>query len=385
MNEHMSMAELMATYEGTERISRGDVVKGQILSIGANEAIVNIGYMADGVLPKTEVSEEEWETLQVDDLVSVFIIKSDDGEGNVLLSLTKAHDIVVWDEFQSLFETQKAFVIKVKEAVKGGVVGVYKGARVFVPASQLALSFVETLTPYINQRLEVKVVEFDVDKKKIVASHKEVLKIEQSKKQADQISGLKEGDVLSGTVTKITKYGAFVNLGNTDGLIHISQLSWRRVKDPSEVVNIGDVVEVVVLSVDTEQNKIALKLSSVVEDPWETVSERYALEDVVEGVVTRTVPFGAFVEVEEGIEGLVHISELSEQRIQKATEVVKVGDVVKAMILSLDPAQRQMSLSIKEALAAEIDSYDPNVLSSEEAPAATLSDLFGDKLKGLKF
>lgn len=382
--EKQTMGDLLAAYESTERLYSGDVVEGTVISSNQDEVMVNINYMADGILPKSELPDGNPLDFKEGQKLNVFIVKLDDGDGNVLLSLTKAYDVIIWDEFQKMFDSKLSFNVKVKEAVKGGVIAFYKGAQVFIPASQLATSYVEDLTSYMGMTLEVELTEYDANKKKVVASHKSILKTQLASKKTDAMSRISAGDVLTGTVVRLADYGAFVDLGNVDGLIHISQMSWRRVKHPSEILNEGDVVSVVVLSVDREKEKVSLKLSEVQENPWQTLSERYAVGDVVSGRVTKHMNFGAFVEIEEGIEGLIHISELAEQHVNRASEIVQIGDVVNVMILDMDADNQKLSLSLKAA--AEMD--DPTVIEYQEETEVThttLSDLFGDKLKNLKF
>lgn len=383
MSENMSMADLLAQYEKVEDIRRGDVVDGKIISKNKEEAIVNIGYMSDGLLPKTEVFDEEWETLEIGETVPCFIVKINENEGTVLLSAKRAQEIVVWDMLKALMQDKKKIDVRIKEAVKAGVVASYKSARLFIPASQLDLQYVEDLSAYVGQKLEVLIQEVDEEKKKVIASHKVILKERQDKARSNDLARLKEGETLTGTVVRLADYGAFVNLGAVDGLIHISQLSWKRVKHPSEVVNEGDVVEVIVINVDRETERVGLKLAKVQENPWNTVHLNYKEDTIVTGTVTRVTTFGAFIELEEGIEGLCHISELSEQHVTRVQEVVNVGDSVEAYILSIDADQQQMSLSLKAAVEEEGSDYDLSALQDEEETPTTLSDLFGDKLKNL--
>lgn len=381
--EKNTMEELLNQYSTTERLYTGDVVSGTVISSNSDEVMVNINYMADGILPKTELPEGNPLAFKEGDIIKVFILKTDDGEGNVLLSLTKAYEIVVWDDFKSFLENGRSFKVKVKEAVKAGVVAHYNGANVFIPASQLAMSYVEDLKSYVGMSLEVVLLELDVDKKKVVASHKEILRKQLSEKKTDALSRVSAGDQLTGTVVRLADYGAFVDLGNIDGLIHISQMSWRRVKHPSEILNVGDVVDVVVLSVDRDQEKVSLKLTEKKENPWLDIESHYHVEDIVKGRVVRLMNFGAFVEIEEGIEGLIHISELSEQHVTRPAEVVQIGDEVEVMILDVDGENQRLSLSLKAM--ADVDPIDYNLDSDQEdEKPTTLSDLFGDKLKNLK-
>lgn len=382
--EKQTMSELLAQYDSTERLYSGDIVAGTVISSNQDEVMVNINYMADGILPKSELPDGNPLAFEAGQTLKVYILKMDDGDGNVLLSLTKAYDVIVWDEFQKLYDDKQSFDVKVKEAVKGGVVAHYKGASVFIPASQLAVSYVEDLNSFIGMTLEVELSEYDASKKKVVASHKEILKKRMATKKVDALARISQGDVMTGTVVRLADYGAFVDLGSVDGLIHVSQMSWRRVKHPSEVMKEGDVVEVIVLSVDREKEKISLKLAEIHENPWHTIADHYQVGDLVRGRVTKLMNFGAFVEIEEGIEGLVHISELAEQHVTRASEIVSVGDEVDVVILDMDAATQKMSLSIKAA--ADMDVMETEGYDEADQPTnTTLSDLFGDKLKKLKF
>ena len=382
--ENQSMGDLLAQYGSTERLYTGDVVEGVVISSNSDEVMVNINYMADGIMPKSELLENNPLDFHEGDQVKVFILKLDDGDGNVLLSLKKAYELIIWDEFQTLYDTHKTFDVKVKEAVKGGVVAYFKGFPVFIPASQLSLAFVEDLTPYVGMTLEIELTEYNADKKKVVGSHKNLLKNKMAVKKADALSRLSSGDQLEGTVVRMADYGAFVNIGDMDGLIHISQMSWKHIKHPSEVLSVGDVVKVTVISVDRDKEKVSLKLSEIKENPWETLSDRYAIDDIVTGKVTRLMNFGAFVEIEDGVEGLVHISELAEQHVNRPQEIVQVGDAIEVMILDMNPESQKLSLSLKAVGALGEVTYDNY---TEETPntQTTMSDLFGDKLKNLKF
>lgn len=379
--ENQTMDEMLNQFGMTEKLYTGDIVEGTVISSNADEVMVNIRYMADGILPKAELPDGNPMDFREGDQIKVYVMKLDDGDGNVMLSLTKAYEVIIWDEFQELFNSGKSFKVKVKEAVKGGVVALYRGARVFIPASQLSLSYVSDLAVYVGNTLEVILTEYSSDNKKVVASHKAILQRQMAVKKADLISRISPDDKMTGTVVRIADYGAFVDLGGVDGLIHISQMSWRRVKHPSEVLKEGDVVEVIVLSVDRDKEKISLKLAQVQQNPWETITERYAVEDIVTGKVTKFMTFGVFVEIEEGVEGLIHISELSEEHVMRPQDIVQIGDEVEVMIIELDAAANRMSLSMKAV--ASIDEADYEDYAQEDVQNTTLSDLFGDKLKNL--
>lgn len=382
--ENQSMGDLLKQYGTIERLYPGDVVEGVVISSNNDEVMVNINYMADGILPKSELPDGNPRDFSEGQKLKVYILKLDDGDGNVLLSLKKAYEIIVWDEFQKMFDEHQTFDVKIKEAVKGGVVGYFNGTPVFIPASQLAITYVEDLSSYVGMILEIELTEYQMATKKVVGSHKNILKKKLEAKKTDQISRINVDDEITGTVVRLADYGAFVDLGGIDGLIHISQMSWRRVKHPSEILKVGDVVDVVVLKVEREKEKVSLKLAKVQENPWETILSRYAVGDIVKGKVTRLMAFGAFVEIEEGIEGLVHISELSENHVNRANEIVQVGDEIETLILELDAENQRLSLSLKAVTGMDLEDYE-SFLPDEAPKAATMSDLFGDKLKNLKF
>lgn len=382
MSENMSMAELMAQYETNNDLNKGDIVEGTILSVNAEEVIVNINYISDGVLPKEEIEGSTTEGLSIGQKISVFVVKTDDGDGNVLLSLKRADQILVWDEFEKIFEGKRKLKVKVKEAVSGGLVADYKGARVFIPASQVALSYVDDLKPYLHQTMEIVLIDYKKADQKVVGSRKVIELEAQERSKADIMSRISADDRITGKVVRLADYGAFIDLGGVDGLIHISQLSNRRIKHPSEVLNEGDLVDVIVLEVNREKDRISLKLADIKASPWESVDANYQVEDIVFGTVTRIMNFGAFVEIEDGLEGLVHISELSDQHVSRVQEVVNVGDEIQVMILQIDSENQKLALSLKAAKEAELQDFEPY---EEEVQNTTMSDLFGDKLKNLKF
>lgn len=382
MVEKETMEAAVAEMDKVEAIHAGDIIKGKVLSVNKDEVIVNLDYMADGILPKEEI-DGDIEAIQVGDTLEVYIQKLNDGEGNVSLSLKRAQAQLVWTEFATLLEEDRKFSLKIKEVVKGGLVGLYKSARVFIPASQVALHFVEDLTPYVGSSLEVKLVELDADKKRVVASRRVVEEKERAERKADTLARLSPKDKLKGRVVRLANYGAFVDLGDVDGLVHISQMSWRRVKHPSEIVKEGDVVEVEVLSIDRDAEKISLKLANVEANPWDDITANYQVDDIIEGKVVRITSFGAFVALEEGVEGLVHISELSADHVAKVSDVVTEGQTVEVLILSIDEEKQKIALSIKAV--EEIDEIEDFAeVETEEAGPTTMSDLFGDKLKNLK-
>lgn len=386
-NEVNSMDEAIENIDTSMKmIKKGEIVKGKVIRVTDDEAIVNIGYMSDGILPKKEISEDmeqnPKDVLKENDEIYVYVSDMNDGEGNVVLSKKIADREKAWEELQDFFKNNTTFDVVIKEVVKGGVISYIKGIRAFIPASQLSTTFIEDLNEFTGKTLNVKIIELDSDKQRIILSRKEVEKEELGVKKEELWNNIKPGEKRKGLVSRLAKFGAFVDLGGLDGLIHISELSWKRVNDPSEIVSIGDAVEVYVLSVDKEKNKISLSLKDVSGNPWSNTAKKYNIGDVVDGEVSKFLNFGAFVEIEPGIEGLVHISEISQERITKPEDVLSIGQKVKVKILDVNEKENKMSLSIKEAIEkpkVDLEKY------SDKGAGVTIGDLFKDKLKDFKF
>jgi small subunit ribosomal protein S1 len=387
-NEEMSMKELMDNIkESMIRIKSGDILKGKIISVTDKEAIVNIGYMADGIIPRDELMDNPdlspKDVFKAGDEIYVYVEEVNDGEGNVLLSKIKAESLKVWEEFEDSLNNGTTFEVKVSEIVKGGAVAKVKGVRAFIPASQLSYTYVDDIGSFLGKVLTVQVIELDREKEKVVVSRKQVERKEVEKKREELFDSIRSGEKLRGTVRKLEKFGAFVDLGGVDGLIHISQMSWKRINDPAEVVAVGDVVDVYVLEVNKERGRLSLALKEVNKNPWNSVDEKYKVSDIVEGTVSKLMNFGAFVELEPGIEGLVHISEITEDRVAKTSDVLKEGDKVKVKVLEINKNDKKMSLSIKEAThdaEEHVEFTDP-----EAGGNTTIGDLLKDKLKNFKF
>lgn len=376
-----SMKEFMEDIESSMKsIRRGEIVKGKIISVTEKGAIVNIGYMSDGILSKDEVVENEEDNLmnvlKENEEIYVYVLDMNDGEGNVLLSKKAADKIKSWDELEKIFEEKADIETTVKEVVKGGVVTYIKGIRAFIPASQLSLSYVEDLKSFVGKTLTVKVIEFDKDKQKVVLSRKVIEKVEAENKKQQLLNSLKPGEKRSGVVSRLAKFGAFVDLGGVDGLIHVSELSWKRVNNPADVVSVGDKVEVYILSVDKESNRIALALKDVNENPWKSIGDKFKIGDVVDGEVSKLASFGAFVGIQPGVEGLVHISEIAEERIAKSSDVLNLGDKVRVKILDIDNKENRISLSIKDAI--ERPKEDLDKFNDNESAGTSLADLLKD-------
>ena len=382
----MSMQEMLDSLEGTlKRIKAGDLIKGTVLAVNENEVFVNIGYITDGIIQKHELSEDSElstsEVVKVGDEILVYVISVNDGEGNVELSLKRAEYYKVWDEFKDSFENGTLINVKVNEAVKGGVTAIVKGARAFIPASQLSLSYVDSLEEFVGKSLEVKVIELDVDKQKVVLSRKEVEKAAAEENKEKIWNTLTKGEKRKGIVKRLAKFGAFVDIGGIDGLIHISDMSWKRVLDPSEILSIGDKVEVFVLDFDKAKGRISLGLKEIEKDPWISFLEKSKVGDIYTGKVVNLQSFGAFVEIEDGIEGLVHVSCISEDNVSKPSNVLKLGDEVKVKLLEIDENNKKISLSIKDASSDNQTDYSDY---KDSGSMVSIGDLFKDKFKDFK-
>ena len=351
-NNSMSMADLLKDYD-VKKLNVGDIVKGEILSINNDEAMVNINYYRDGIVKRSEISHDEVEiseVLNVGDTINLMIVNLDDGDGNVLLSKNKADEIIAWDEVKASYKNNETLTLKVKEQVKGGVVALYKGIRVFIPGSQVSRERGVELSTLVGKELEVRVIEFDKRDKKVVASRR-ILEEEQYNEEKKALwNSVKKGEKREGKVTRIAKFGAFVDIGGIEGLVHLSDLAWGRVKRVEDVVSVGDRVEVYIGDFDKEKERLSLAIKDIKKDPWEDAKSTLKVNDVVTGKVVKFLNFGAFVEVLPGVEGLVHISEITEDNIAKPSDVLTIGGEVKVKILDINSADKKMSLSIKDAV-----------------------------------
>ena len=384
----MNMGEMFDSQEGNlKRIDNGDVVKGIVISLTEEEVFVNIGFMSDGIISKDELSEDAEikpvDILKVGDEIEVYILNVNDGEGNVALSLKKVEYAKVWDEFENAFKNDTSINVKVAEVVKGGVISFVKGVRAFIPASQVSANYVENLQDYVGKTIEVKVIEFDKENEKVILSGKEVEKVEIEEKRNLIWDTLVKGAKLTGEVKRLVKFGAFVDIGGIDGLIHISQMSWKRISDPSEVVSVGDKVEVYIIDFDKEKGRISLGLKDLSEDPWNVLIEKIKVGSIVEGTVVNLLDFGAFVEIEAGVEGLVHISNISDERISKPSSVLAIGDKVKVKIIEIDEKSKKIGLSIKDAESRDEENFS-SYSGNNSNMGTTIGDLFKDKFKDFK-
>lgn len=385
-DENISMEEAMQEIDNSMRGLRvGEVIKGIVLAISEKEIVVNIGYMTDGVIPVEDICADgcdPMDILKVDEEIYVYVVKRDNGEGNVLLSKKKADDIKLWDELNNNFKNEDKVIFKVEEVVKGGLRGNVKGLKAFMPASLVSAKYVNDLNEYLNKEIECNINEINKKEQKIVVSRKDIEIKDINKKKDEFWSNIKKGEVRRGTVSKLMNFGAFVDLGGQDGLIHLSELSWKKVKNPSEVVSEGQVLDVYVLDIDREKRKIALSLKELGENPWDNIDSKFVQGQVIEGKVAKILDFGAFVEISEGVEGLVHLSEISDENITNASSILSIGEKIKVKILDINKESHKISLSIKEAKEKVVEDFSSYV--DDEESSTSLGDLFKDKLKGLK-
>lgn len=345
----------------------GDVVEGTIIGYSGNEIYVDLGFKSDGTIPMDEFSDDPdfdpAKSIKVGDTVKVFVVRVNDVEGTVKLSKRKIDSIEGFKKIEEAFENKTTIQVKISEVVKGGVVGTANGVRIFIPASQISDRFVKDLNEFVKQTVAVKIIELDKSKRKVVGSRKEILATEKAA-LLDKVWGeIEAGKTYKGTVKSLTDFGAFVDIGGVDGLIHISELSWNKIKHPSQVVKVGDIVDVYILDFDRTKSRISLGYKKTEDNPWYNAEEKYAVGNVVTGKVVRMVPFGAFIELDKGIDGLVHISQISNVRLAKPSDVLEVGQEVEAKVIELDLNAKKIGLSIKE-----VKPIDP--VKPEEAVAA---------------
>jgi ribosomal protein S1 len=337
-------------------IRRGDIITGTVVQINENEVLVDIGGKSEGIIPLNELSlvntHDPKEGIQIGDKIDVQVIRVENEDGNPVLSKKRADRRKAWEKLEEAFENGTELKGKVIEVVKGGLL-VDVGVRGFVPASLVERGYVADLNQYLDTELRLRVIELDRSKNKIVLSQKVILDEEYEAKRNETWESLEEGQTRHGIVRRITDFGAFVDLGGVDGLLHVSEIAWGRVEHPADVLSEGQEIDVYVLGVDREGGKVSLGLKQLQQNPWELAAEKYAPGSIVEGKVLRIAPFGAFVEVEPGVEGLVHISQLANEHVEKTEDVVSIGDVVPVKILSVDPEAQRMSLSIRQAKPKE--------------------------------
>jgi len=353
VNDIGSAEDFLAAIDLTIKyFNDGDIVEGVVVKVDRDEVLLDIGYKTEGVIPSRELSikhdVDPHEVVTVGDEIEALVLQKEDKEGRLILSKKRAQYERAWGTIERIKEEDGVVTGTVIEVVKGGLI-LDIGLRGFLPASLVEMRRVRDLQPYVGKSIEAKIIELDKNRNNVVLSRRAWLEQTQSEVRQNFLTTLQKGQVRSGVVSSIVNFGAFVDLGGVDGLVHVSELSWKHIDHPSEVVEVGQEVTVEVLDVDMDRERVSLSLKATQEDPWQHFARTHQIGQVVPGKVTKLVPFGAFVRVDEGIEGLVHISELAERHVEIPEQVVQVGDDLFVKVIDIDLERRRISLSLKQA------------------------------------
>jgi small subunit ribosomal protein S1 len=396
LQEFGSQEEFERALEATIKdFDDGDIVEGVVVKVDPEEVLLDIGYKSEGVIPSRELSikhdVDPFDVVQIGDVIEALVLQKEDKEGRLVLSKKRAQYERAWGKIEEIHQNDSTVTGTVIEVVKGGLI-VDIGLRGFLPASLVEMRRVRDLHPFVGRELEAKVIELDKNRNNVVLSRRKFLEETQSEFRREFLETLQKGEVRKGTVSSIVQFGAFVDLGGVDGLVHVSELSWKHIDHPSEVVDVGDEVEVEVLEVDLERERVSLSLKATQEDPWRQFARQHYVGEFITGKVTKLVPFGAFVKVAEGIEGLVHISELAEAHVELPEQVVKVNDSITVRIIDIDDIRRRISLSLKQAVKAgygeepELEGQQTSTTtasppSQSPAPSSTMGAALEDALR----
>lgn len=372
LNEN-SMENLLKDFD-VKKINSGDILKGQIIDVNDKEATVNINYAFDGVISKEELAVGDVSPADVvkpGDILDVYVISPNDGEGYVQLSRLRALQITEKEDLKRAFENNETIKVVVKEEVKGGLVAYYGSIRVFIPASLASRERIDIKT-LLGKEIEVRLTELDLRNRKVVASRRVLEEEQYNAKKKELWKNIKSGEKREGTVKKIIKAGAIVDIGGITGLIHINDLAWERVKRVEDIVNVGDKVTVFVGDVNAEQERVSLILKDVDKEPWKVNSDNIKSGDIIEGKVVKFMSFGAFIELFPGVEGLVHINEITDENIAKPSDVLEIGQMVKVKVLDVNKENKRIALSIKDAVERSNEYLQYN----DNDEDVTLGDLF---------
>ncbi|HET9248690.1 MAG TPA: 30S ribosomal protein S1 [Actinomycetota bacterium] len=370
--------ELREAIEASLRdFKEGDILEGTVVKIDRDEVLLDLGYKSEGVIPTKELSirhdVDPSQVVKVGDEVEALVLQKEDKEGRLILSKKRAQYERAWGRIEEVMQSGGTIKGPVIEVVKGGLI-LDIGLRGFLPASLVDLRRVRDLHPFVGTELEAKIIELDRNRNNVVLSRRAFLEESQSEGRKKFLESLQKSERRKGTVSSIVNFGAFVDLGGVDGLVHVSELSWKHVDHPSEVVQVGQEVEVEVLDVDLERERVSLSLKATQEDPWKEFERKYSAGEIIDGQVTKLVPFGAFVRVAAGIEGLVHISEISEQHIETPESVLSVGDEVRVKVIEVDVPRRRISLSMRQVGGAMPRPATEIEEEAAEAPAAVAAE-----------
>ena len=371
-NDTQSFAEL---YENSlKKLEEGTVVEGTIVDIVGDDIFVDLGYKADGIIPREEFTygdEKPADKYKVGDKISAYILRMNNGQGNILLSTKRLEVKKLREDFENSVKENKPVDAKVVDVVNGGVIAETGSVKIFVPQTQLAKKVEKPtdLVEYRGKNVSLKIIEYNPEKRKIVGSERKLVQEERKEKEDRIWATIAEGQVIKGTVKQLTDYGAFVDIGGVDGLLHISEISWKQIRHPSEVLREGQEIEVIVLKADKETKKISLGYRKAEDNPWANV--KYQVGDIVTGKVVSLKPFGAFVELPDGLEALVHISNITMKRIQKPQDALEMGQEVTAKVVEIDLDKKRIELSIRELEGAAVEGEANSEEVKEEATVAS--------------
>lgn len=376
-NNHETMESLMQSEESRlEFPSQGEIRKGVIASISPSQILVSVGSKSEGVIMGREldqIPDSERQEFAVGQEIPVYVVNPEDQNGNIVLSYVRAREAMAWEQVEAMQESGETFEGKIEGYNKGGLIVLVHGLRGFVPASQISMarrSMVEGDTPdrwarMIGESISVRIIEVDRTRRRLILSERAANPETRQSLKERAIEGLEEGQVYTGRVTSVAEFGAFVNVNGADGLVHLSELSWERIQHPSEVLSVGQEVKVKVISIDKDKKRIGLSIRALQDDPWQAKADRFKVGQLVEGTITRLTKFGAFARLEGDIEGLIHISELSENRINHPKEAVKEGDTVTLRVIRIDSEQRRIGLSLRKVDSGAYVDLDMKALAAE--------------------
>ena len=349
----MSFEQMLDAYEKT--IRNGEVVEGTVIDVKPDEIILNIGYKSDGIISRNEYTNEPnvdlTTVVKVGDTMEAKVVKVNDGEGQVLLSYKRLAAEKGSKRLEEAFENKEVLTAKVTQVLAGGVCVNVDETRVFIPASLVSDSFEKDLNKFKDQEIEFVITEFDPKKRRIIGNRKTLLVSQKAEQQKEILGKIAEGDVVEGTIKNVTDFGAFVDLGGVDGLLHISEMSWGRVENPKKVFTVGQTVKVFIKSIN--ETKIALSMKFDDENPWNGATDKFAVGNVVKGKVARMTDFGAFIELAPGVDALLHVSQISKDHVEKPSDALKIGQEVEAKIVDFNEEEKKISLSVKALLAPE--------------------------------
>ena len=386
MEENFSMEDFAAMLDQTfQKVYNGDIIEGKIIEKDAKGLLVDVSSYMDGVLPVEELlyDGESYDAYNVGDKVTAMVKYVNTREGQILLSKKEADKLVIWDDLKELQNEEKTIDVKVKRVVNAGLRVEYKTVEGFLPASQVSMEFVDDLTTYVGKTLTVLISDVNEDKKNLVVSRKVLERKEAENARQNIYTSLTRGTTLTGKVVRLTNFGAFVEIApHVDGLIHVNDMSWKRVKSPADVVSVGDIVKVTVLEVDAVRNRIGLSLKDVDADPWKNIP--FAAGQIVTGTISKVIASGAFAEIAPGLEGYIHVSNISEKKVNVPADVLKPGMEVTAKILNIDAAQKRISLSMTAAVKEAQDNAEKADYQQYRAEVEEVSTNLGDLFAGLQ-